>query len=121
MKNAGIKAQNLKVTDGAIKRLISGYTAEAGVRGLKKQLDVLCRSAAVKLVKGEQKSISVSEKRLPQFLVIMRSVTNMSWLTRSPASSLVLPGRRQAERFSSLRPPWLPEKATLSSPASWAM
>ena len=68
MKNAGIKAQNLKVTDGAIKRLISGYTAEAGVRGLKKQLDVLCRSAAVKLVKGEQKSISVSEKRLPHFL-----------------------------------------------------
>ena len=68
MKNAGIKAQNLKVTDGAIKRLISGYTAEAGVRGLKKQLDVLCRSVAVKLVKGEQKSISVSEKRLPQFL-----------------------------------------------------
>ena len=68
MKNAGIKAQNLKVTDGAIKRLISGYTAEAGVRGLKKQLDVLCRSTAVKLVKGEQKSISVSEKRLPQFL-----------------------------------------------------
>ena len=68
MKNAGVKAQNLKVTDGAIKRLISGYTAEAGVRGLKKQLDVLCRSAAVKLVKGEQKSISVSEKRLPQFL-----------------------------------------------------
>lgn len=68
MKNAGIKAQNLKVTDGAIKRLISGYTAEAGVRGLKKQLDVLCRSAAVKLVKGEQKSITVSEKRLPQFL-----------------------------------------------------
>ena len=68
MKDAGIKAQNLKVTDGAIKRLISGYTAEAGVRGLKKQLDVLCRSAAVKLVKGEQKSISVSEKRLPQFL-----------------------------------------------------
>ena len=68
MKNAGIKAQNLKVTDGAIKRLISGYTADAGVRGLKNQLDVLCRSAAVKLVKGEQKSISVSEKRLPQFL-----------------------------------------------------
>ena len=68
MKKAGIKTQNLKVTDGAIKRLISGYTAEAGVRGLKKQLDVLCRSAAVKLVKGEQKSITVSEKRLPAFL-----------------------------------------------------
>lgn len=68
MKNTGIKSQNLKVTDGALRRIISGYTAEAGVRGLKKQLDTLCRCAAVKLVKGEQKSITVSEKRLPKFL-----------------------------------------------------
>ncbi len=68
MNAMGIKAQMLKVTDGAIRRMISGYTAESGVRGLKKQLDTLCRYAAVKLVKGEQKSITVSEKRLPQFL-----------------------------------------------------
>ena len=39
-------------------RIIEEYTAEAGVRGLKKQMDVLCRYAAVKLVKGEQKSIT---------------------------------------------------------------
>lgn len=68
MKSMGIRSQNLKVTDDAMRRIISGYTAESGVRGLKKQLDVLCRTAAVKLVKGEQKSITVSEKRLPQFL-----------------------------------------------------
>ena len=60
MKSMGIKAQNLKVTDEAIRRIIEEYTAEAGVRGLKKQMDVLCRYAAVKLVKGEQKSITVS-------------------------------------------------------------
>ena len=54
MKSMGIKAQNLKVTDEAIRRIIEEYTAEAGVRGLKKQMDVLCRYAAVKLVKGEQ-------------------------------------------------------------------
>ena len=65
MKSMGIKAQNLKVTDEAIRRIIEEYTAEAGVRGLKKQMDVLCRYAAVKLVKGEQKSITVSEKRGP--------------------------------------------------------
>ena len=53
MKSMGIKAQNLKVTDEAIRRIIEEYTAEAGVRGLKKQMDVLCRYAAVKLVKGE--------------------------------------------------------------------
>ena len=68
MKSMGIKAQNLKVSDDAIRRIIEEYTAESGVRGLKKQLDVLCRYAAVKLVKGEQKSITVSEKRVPEFL-----------------------------------------------------
>ena len=68
MKSMGIKAQNLKVTDEAIRRIIEEYTAEAGVRGLKKQMDVLCRYAAVRLVKGEQKSITVSEKRVAEFL-----------------------------------------------------
>ena len=48
MKSMGIKAQNLKVTDEAIRRIIEEYTAEAGVRGLKKQMDVLCRYAAGK-------------------------------------------------------------------------
>ena len=68
MKGMGIKSQNLKVTDQAIETVIHDYTRESGVRGLKKQLDVLCRYAAVKLVKGEQKSITVSPKRLPEFL-----------------------------------------------------
>ena len=68
MKSMGLRNQNLKVTDEAILKIIEEYTAEAGVRGLKRQIDVLCRCAAVKLVKGEQKSITVSEKRLPEFL-----------------------------------------------------
>ncbi|MGN0481944.1 MAG: endopeptidase La [Lachnospiraceae bacterium] len=68
MKSMGLKAKNLKVTDEAIRKIIVGYTMESGVRGLKRQMNTLCRSAAVKLVKGEQKSITVNEKRLPEFL-----------------------------------------------------
>lgn len=68
MRSMGIKAANLKVTDEAFHTIISDYTMEAGVRGLKKQLDTLCRVAAVKLVKGEQKSVTVSPKRLKEFL-----------------------------------------------------
>ena len=68
MQTMGIPAQGLKVSGKAIARIISEYTAEAGVRGLKKQLDALCRYAAVQLVKGEEKSISVSAKRVPEFL-----------------------------------------------------
>ena len=68
MQTMGIPVQGLKVSDKAIARIISEYTAEAGVRGLKKQLDALCRYAVVQLVKGEEKSISVSAKRVPEFL-----------------------------------------------------
>ena len=55
MKAMGIKAQNLKVTDGALEKIIAEYTAESGVRGLKKQVDVICRNAAVKLVRESKK------------------------------------------------------------------
>lgn len=68
MKQMGIKAKNLRITDAAVKKIIEDYTAEAGVRGLKKQIDNLCRYAAVKLVKGEEESISVTPKRLKEFL-----------------------------------------------------
>lgn len=68
MESMGIRSKNLKVTDDALKTLIHDYTAESGVRGLKKQLNTLCRYAAVKLVKGEQKSITVSPRRLQEFL-----------------------------------------------------
>lgn len=68
MAGMGIKSKNLKVTDDAIRTIIQDYTAESGVRGLKKQMNTLCRYAAVKLVKGEQKSITVNPKRLREFL-----------------------------------------------------
>ena len=68
MSAMGLKAQNLKVTDSALEKIIEEYTAESGVRGLKKQVDTLCRTAAVKLVKGDQKSLTVSERKVQEFL-----------------------------------------------------
>jgi ATP-dependent Lon protease len=68
MAKTGLKARQLKVSDEAIRALIADYTAESGVRGLKKMLETLCRMAAVKLVRGEQKSLTVSPKKLPEYL-----------------------------------------------------
>ena len=68
MKNMGIKASQLKISDKTLHALVSDYTMEAGVRGLKKQIDGLCRAAAVKLVRAEQKSITVSPKRIQELL-----------------------------------------------------
>lgn len=52
-KAAGIKKKQLKITDAAIRKVISDYTMEAGVRGLKKRLDTICRAVAVKISRGE--------------------------------------------------------------------
>ena len=55
--DAGIPADKLEITDEALDTLISDYTREAGVRGLKKRLDSICRSAAVELVgEGEKQA-----------------------------------------------------------------
>ncbi len=68
MKAMGIKKTKMKITDPALTKVISDYTMEAGVRGLKKRVDTLCRAAAVQLVKGDVTSVSVTPKRLKEFL-----------------------------------------------------
>jgi ATP-dependent Lon protease len=49
--SVGLKKGDVKVTDEAMETIISDYTREGGVRGLKKRLDTLCRIAAVKFVR----------------------------------------------------------------------
>ena len=49
MENMGILPEQLKITDEAIETLISDYTMEAGVRGLRKRIDNICRSYAVRV------------------------------------------------------------------------
>ncbi len=68
LEAAGLKARELKISDSVLEKLIAEYTAESGVRGLKKRLDTLCRYAAVKVVRGDQKSVTVTAKRLREFL-----------------------------------------------------
>ena len=68
LKAMGIKRKQLSITDTAIKKIISNYTMEAGVRGLKKRIDSVCRYAAVKLVKGDSDKISVTPAMLKEFL-----------------------------------------------------
>ncbi len=68
MEDTGIKKTGLRISDKALHTLISDYTMEAGVRGLKKRLNTLCREAAVKIVRGESDKISVTDKNLREYL-----------------------------------------------------
>ena len=67
-KAMGITPKMLKLTDGALRRMIDEYTMESGVRDLKKLIDTLCRTAAVRLVKNEGTALTVTKTNLPDYL-----------------------------------------------------
>ncbi|MBP3719102.1 MAG: endopeptidase La [Eubacterium sp.] len=68
MKQTGIKRKDINITDAAVRKLISDYTMESGVRGLKKQVETLMRYAAVRMVKGEGEKLSVKPANLREYI-----------------------------------------------------
>ena len=64
----GIPEGFLTVSDAAIDSIIEDYTREAGVRGLKKRMDQLCRSAAVSLVDHPEARVTVTPESLSEYL-----------------------------------------------------
>jgi len=64
----GIQKSQISISDAVIRKVIEDYTVEAGVRGLKKQLDKICRKAAVELTEEKKKKAVIREKRLPDIL-----------------------------------------------------
>ena len=68
MAEVGIPDGALTVSDEAIESVIENYTREAGVRGLKKRMDQLCRSAAVAMVDDPQAKLSVTGENLPEYM-----------------------------------------------------
>lgn len=59
LKNVGLAKGDVALTDDVLDTIISDYTREGGVRGLKKRLDTLCRIAAVKYIQAEETAASV--------------------------------------------------------------
>ncbi len=72
IKRHGLTKAKFKLSDDALRTLIRGYTRESGVRILERQIGALCRKAAMHLVTGTVKSVSVTEKNLEELLGIPR-------------------------------------------------
>ena len=68
MKNNGIKESQLTITDEALEEIISGYTKEAGVRSLERQIGRICRRTARKLLEEKQDHVEVTKDNLEEFL-----------------------------------------------------
>ena len=71
LKKNGLTAKELKLTDGALRSVISGYTKEAGVRKLEQKLGELCRKTVWNIDAAEkvpELPIKISEKDLFSYL-----------------------------------------------------
>lgn len=68
LEEAGLKKTNIGLPDSVIREIITEYTMEAGVRGLKKCLDQILRKVAVKLLTEEAEKVKISLSDLPHYL-----------------------------------------------------
>ena len=64
MEKMGIPEGKINISDNMINTIISEYTREAGVRGLRKRMDTLCRGAAVQIAKNPDATFEVTKEGL---------------------------------------------------------
>ena len=80
----GLKANQVVVRDGAIKKIISEYTREAGLRNLEREIANVCRHAAVKIAKGEAEKVVVTANDIPDVLGPRRFENELRARTSKP-------------------------------------
>ena len=68
MKINGIKKSMFKITDDGILALIKGYTREAGVRTLEREIASLIRKAAKRIAEGKIKSVRITSRNISDYL-----------------------------------------------------
>ena len=64
----GLPEGVLEITSAALRGLIRGYTKEAGVRNLEREIATLCRKAAVRVARGDDRKLRVTPARLKGLL-----------------------------------------------------
>lgn len=65
--NLGLKKSAFKIKDDVISEIIDGYTAEAGVRNLEREIKKLFRKGATEIVSGK-KSVTITKASLSKYL-----------------------------------------------------
>jgi len=70
---AGLKPENLTLTDDAVTGIIRGYTREAGVRNLEREIANISRKVARKVVKdGKGLEVTAKEEDLKEYLGVIK-------------------------------------------------
>ncbi|UCE19367.1 MAG: endopeptidase La [Gemmatimonadota bacterium] len=69
LREQGLKPTNLKISEGALVKIIRNYTQEAGVRNLEREIAAICRKVAKQVVeRGKRFSVAVSSNNLHVYL-----------------------------------------------------
>jgi ATP-dependent Lon protease len=64
----GLQANELSFEDDAVRKIVRGYTREAGVRGLERELANVCRKIARRVAEGRSEAIRVDAERVDELL-----------------------------------------------------
>ncbi|MCK5786187.1 MAG: endopeptidase La [Candidatus Sabulitectum sp.] len=68
VKRTGLSGKLIRFRESGIRCIIKRYTREAGVRELERSIGAICRKCAVKVAGGDQTMVTVTGKRVPDFL-----------------------------------------------------
>ena len=73
LKKHGLKKSQVRITEDAVREIISCYTRESGVRNLERCFAEICRKSAMELLEQEEaKRITVTGSNLEQYLGVRK-------------------------------------------------
>ncbi len=90
LKENGLSETQFKLTDKALNAIITGYTREAGVRNLEREIANACRGVAAKIAEGILKSRTLTEKDLAAYLGPLRVPTDIDARIARPGIAIGL-------------------------------
>ena len=68
VRENGLSPRQISISDGALSRLVTSYTREAGVRNLERTIGTVARKAARRIAEGRAKRIRITERSLESLL-----------------------------------------------------
>lgn len=70
IKENGLKAKDIRLSKGALTKIITEYTSEAGLRNFERELASVCRKNARKLAEGQKGPFKITKRNLTEYLGI---------------------------------------------------
>ena len=90
LKENGLTPEQLKINTAALEAIIKGYTREAGVRNLEREIANVCRGVAAEIAEGKLKSQTIAPKDLRKHLGPVRVMTDFDARIAKPGIAIGL-------------------------------